>query len=177
VDITLPTPGSTDTTQPSEETMSRNVLCALALSFAALLPGGCSRNSAAAGDVMLVAPPTDLVGKWRLEVTEGKSSRVSVYHFRMDGRVEVDTRVETPDRKTTDLAKRAVVKVEKDRITVVEISRTGGDGIEDVIPAERRRNQSYQVQVKDGELHWTEVDEAGKPVPQANPVVLKRVED
>lgn len=156
--------------------MFRAILVAIVLPFTAFL-AGCSPNSAAADDVKPVAPPADLVGKWQLEVTEGKSSRKSVYHFSKDGRVEVDTRVETPDGKTTDLAKRAVVKVEKDRITVVDLSRTGGDGIEDVIPAERRRKRSFQVQVKDDELRWTEVNESGKPVPEAKPVVLKRVKE
>ena len=156
--------------------MRRTDLCVLVPSFALFL-AGCSLNPAAADDVKPVAPPADLVGKWQLEVTEGKSSRKSVYHFSKDGRVEVDTRVETPDGKITDLAKRAVVKVEKDQITVVDLSRTGGDGVEDVIPVERRRNRSFQVQVKDDELRWTETDESGKPLPDAKPVVLKRVKE
>lgn len=156
--------------------MRRLVLCALALPFAVFL-AGCSLNPEAADEVKPVAPPADLVGKWQLQVTEGKSSRKSVYHFSKDGRIEVDTRVETPERKITDLAKRAVVKSEKDRITVVELSRTGGDGVEDVIPAERRRKRSYQVQVKGDELRWTEVDDSGKPLPEAKPVVLKRIKE
>jgi hypothetical protein len=156
--------------------MRRFVLCALALPFTAFL-AGCSTSPAAADEVKPVAPPADLVGKWQLEVSEGKSSRKSVYHFSKDGRVEVDIRVETPDRKITDRAQLAIVKTEKDRITVVELSRTGRDGVEDVIPADRRRKRSYQIEVKDDELRWSEVNESGKPLPEAKPVVLKRVRE
>ena len=155
--------------------MRRTVLYALALPFTVFLVG-CA-PSPVAGDVKSIAPPTDLVGKWHLDVTEGKTSKKSVYHFSKDGRVEVDTRIETPDGKTSDIAKRVVVKAEKDRITVVELSRTGDDGVEDVIPAERRRKRSYQIQVKDDELNWSEVDESGKLVPDAKPMVLKRVKE
>ena len=155
--------------------MRLTVMCVLALPFTVFLVG-CAPIPAA-DDVKPVAPPADLVGKWHLEVTEGKTSKKSVYHFSKDGRVEVDTRIETHDGKTSDLAKRAVVKAEKDRITVVELSRTGGDGVEDIIPAERQRKRSYQVQVKDDELRWTETDESGKPLPEAKPVVLKRVKE
>ena len=158
-----------------ESVMCRTVMCVLALPFTVFLVG-CA-PSPAADDVKPVAPPADLVGKWHLEVTEGKTSKKSVYHFSKDGRVEVDTRIETPDGKTSDLAKRAVVKAEKDRITVVDISRTGADGVEDVLPAERRRTRRFQIQVKGDELHWSEVDETGKPAPEAKPVVLKRVKD
>ena len=126
-----------------------------------------------AGDVKAVAPPAELVGKWRHEVTEGADSRTSVYHFTKDGRLEVDTRLDTPDHKVTDLVKRAVVKVEGDRITVVDVSRTSAEGVEDAIPPERRRPRTYRVRVKGDELHWSEVDEQDKPSPK--PRVLKRV--
>ena len=156
--------------------MSRIVSCAAALVFA-IAACGCPNPSAGADEVKPVPPPKGMVGKWRLEVKDEKATRASVYHFMKDGRVEVDTRLDTPDLKTTDLAKRAVTHVEKDRITVVDISRTGASGMEDIIPAERRRNRFYEVRVKDDELHWSEVDEAGKPVPQAKAVVLKRVKE
>lgn len=155
--------------------MRRTAPCILVVPFTVFLVG-CS-TSPTASDVKPVAPPADLVGEWHLEVTEGKTSKKSVDRFSKDGHVEVETRNETPDGNTSDLAKRAVVKAEKDRITVVELSRTGGDAVEDVIPAERRRKRSYQIQVKDDELSWSEVDESGKPVPDAKPVVLKRVKE
>ena len=164
--------------------MIRTVPCALALLLAAANAAGCSAaptagasGPAAADEVKPVAPPEGMVGKWRLEVKDEKATRTSVYHFMKDGRVEIDTSLDTPDLKTTDLAKRAVTHVEKDRITVVDISRTGADGVEDIIPAERRRTRRYQVQVKDDVLSMSEVDEAGKRTPDAKPVVLKRVKD
>ena len=167
--------------------MPRTVPCALILLLVAALAAGCTPNpsagangpggAAGANDVKPVAPPEGMVGKWRLEVKDEKTTRTSVYHFTKDGRVEVDTRLDTPDLKTTDLAKRAITQVEKDRITVVDISRTGADGVEDVLPAERRRTRRFQIQVKGDELHWSEVDETGKPAPEAKPVVLKRVKD
>jgi predicted small secreted protein len=159
--------------------MRRTVLVPVALVLAVGLAAGCSSNPSAGadGDVKPVAPPADLVGKWRLEVTDGKSTRTAVHHFKKDGHVEVDLRIETPDRKVTDLVKRAVIKVEKDRVTMVDLSHTGADGIEDVVPPERRRTRAYEVKVKGDELLLTEVDEAGKPAPQAKPTVLKRVKE
>ena len=165
--------------------MGRTTPCVLALLLAAS-QAGCSPTqpvgandpaAPAADDVKPVAPPADVVGKWRLEVKEGKSTRTSVYHFKKDGSVEVDTRIETPDRKVTDLVKRAVVKVEKDQITMVDLSRTGSDGVEDVLPAERRRTRTVRIEVKDGELQWTEVPAGKKPDPDAKPTVLKRVKE
>jgi hypothetical protein len=130
-----------------------------------------------ADDVKPVAPPADLVGKWRHEVTEGKTSRSSVYQFFKDGRVEVDVRIETPEAKVSELVKRAVVKVDTDKVTVVDLSRTGPDGVEHVLPAERRRSRTLQVKVKGDELQWTEVDAAGKAAPDAKPLLLKRVKE
>lgn len=155
--------------------MSRTVVFVLAVALAA----GCSPSPATgqAGDgpVTPVAPPADLVGKWRLEAKDDKSTRVSVYHFAKDGHVVVDTRIDSPDLKATEVVKRAVVQVEKDRIAVVDLSRGGPGGEETALPAERRRTRRYQTEVKGGDLRLTEVDAAGKAAPDAKPMVLKRV--
>ena len=86
--------------------MYRTLLCGLFLSLATGLAAGYSPGSSAADDeVKPVAPPANMVGKWRVEVKEGKASRTSVYHFKKDGSVEVEVRTETPDRKSTVLVK------------------------------------------------------------------------
>ena len=165
--------------------MPRTGLCALALIIAASVAAGCSSRPSAgavgADDVKPVAPPAEVVGKWRQESTDpsGKFSRAWVYHFMKDGRLEVDVRSQAPDRKYAVLVKSTVVKVEKDRIKVVELSHTGDDGVEDVFPAElrRRRTRWSQIEVKGDELRLTEVDEAGKSRPDAKPMVLKRVKE
>lgn len=158
--------------------MRRIALFHLALLFAAGLAAGCSfKPAAGADDVKPVAPPAELVGKWRLERTDGKSTRTVVYDFQKNGRVEKDVRLDTPDLKVNDLVKGAVVKVEKDRITLVDLSHTSKEGVGDVLPAERRRERTLQFEVKGDELRLTEVGKDGKPVPDGKPVVLKRVKE
>jgi hypothetical protein len=110
---------------------------------------GCSANA----DVKPVAPPAELVGKWRLERQEGASARVSVYHVSPDGFVEIDTRVTTPDRKMSDWVRAAITQVEGDTLTVVDLSRVG-TGDEEVIPADRRRPRTVRYRVAGDELHW-----------------------
>jgi hypothetical protein len=169
---------------PESNAVFRRSFCTLSLwSAAAVGLAGCSptsprppagpTNADGAEGVKPVPPPAELVGKWRLEMKEAKSAKTSVYHFLRDGRLEVDTRLETPDLRVTDLLRRSVIKVEGDKITIVDISRTGADGIETVIPAQRRRPRTFQTRVKGDELHWSEVDEKGVPSPK--PQVLKRV--
>jgi hypothetical protein len=161
-----------------EEAMNRTLLCAFAVSFAVAMAAGVSPGVLAADDeVKPVAPPANMVGKWRVEVKEGKASRTSVYHFKKDGTVEVDVCTETPDRKSTVLVKRAIIKVEQDRITFVEISHAGENGVEETLPAERRKPRRSQTEVKGDELRLTEVDENGKPLPDRQPSVLKRVKE
>lgn len=160
--------------------MRRIALFSLALLLAAGLGAGCApKPGAGADDVKPVAPPAELVGKWRREVQfpDGKGSRTFVYDFKKDGRVEVDVRHDSPDLKVTDLVTRAVVKVEKDRITMVDLSHTSAEGVEDVLPSERRRSRTLQIEVKDDELRLTEVGAEGKPTPDGKPVVLKRVKE
>ena len=94
-----------------------------------------------------------------------------------DGSAQVETRLDTPDLKVTDLVKRVVVRVEKDQITVVDLSHTGADGVEDVLPAERRRSRTYQILVKGDELRLIELTEGKKPDAEAKPTVLKRVKE
>jgi hypothetical protein len=159
-----------------EETMNRTLLCGLILSLATGLAAGCD-SSASDDEVKPVAPPANMVGKWRVEVKEGKASRTSVYHFKKDGSIEVDVRTETPDRKSTVLVKRAIIKVEQDRITFVETSHTGEDGMEITLPAERRKPRRSQTEVKGDELRLTGVDENGMPLPDRKPSVLKRVKE
>jgi hypothetical protein len=155
--------------------MRQTALFSLVLFIAAGLATGCSPSSGAgADDVKPVAPPAGLVGKWRLERTDGKNTRTVVYDFQKGGRVEMDVRLDTPDLKATDLVKGAVVKAEKDRITLVDLSRTSAEGVEDVLPVERRRSRTLQFEIKDDELRWTEVGADGKPVPDTK-AVLKRV--
>ena len=161
--------------------MPRTGLCALALIIAASVAAGCSSRpsagTASADDLKPVAPPAEMVGKWRHEVKSEKAARTYLYHFKKDGRVEVDIRQDSPDFKVTDRVKRAIVKVEKDRIAMIDLSHTGDDGVEDVLPAERRRTRWLQIEVKGDELRLTEVDEAGKSRPDAKPMVLKRVKE
>jgi hypothetical protein len=163
--------------------MNRTVFPALAL--AAGLAAGCAAESSAetnldpvpavVDDVKPVAPAANIQGKWRHENMDGKSSRISVYHFRKDGSVDVEIRTETPDRKYSIRSRQTVVQAEKDRIAIVELSQTGEDGVEHVFPSERRRR--YQTEVKGDELRLTPVDAAGKTIPDAKPLVLKRVKE
>jgi len=154
--------------------MNRAVLSVPALLLAAALTTGVP-TAAAEDAVKPVAPPAELVGKWRHEVKDDKVTRVSVYHFAKDGNLVVEVRIDSPNLKANDSVKRAVVKVEEDRIAVTDISRIGPGGGETAIPAERRRTRHYQTEVKGDELRLTEVDEAGKAAPEAKPMVLKRV--
>ncbi len=161
--------------------MRRTVRIPLILVLVALTTG-CNPSTGADGDgkadeAKLVAPPTELVGKWRLEVADGKTTRTTVYHFMKDGSVKIDVRLDSPDLKVNDRVKRAVIKAENDRITVVDLSRISAEGVEDVLPAERRRPKTLQYQVKGDELRWTEVDKDGKPVQGAKPSVLKKVKE
>ena len=123
-------------------------------------------------DVQAVPSPADLVGKWRLEVKDASGTRTSDYHFGKDGRIEIETLVELGDVKKTDVAKRAAIELAKDLITSLELSRTGADGVEDVIPPDRRRKKTHRFAVKDDTLTLTELDDAGKPL---GAVTLKRV--
>lgn len=136
-----------------------------------------SPDAEVAEDVKPVPPSKEVVGKWRHETSDAKTKKTSVYHFLKDGHLEVEVNVSTPDRNTTDLVKRAVVKVDGDgdKVSVIDISRTGADGVEQTIPAARRKTRTYQVQVKGDELTWSELDENGKPSP--TPLVMKRVKD
>ncbi len=122
-----------------------------------------------------VKPPAELVGKWRHEVADEKDRKVSVYQFFDDGRFEVESTITNPDRAVSDLVKRAVVKVDDDKVTVVDLSRTGSDGVEEPIPPARRRERTYRVKVKGDELTWTLIDEQAKSAP--TPQTLKRVKD
>lgn len=158
--------------------MNRTLLCGLFLSLSTgLVVGSPSVSAAADDDVKPVAPPANMVGKWRVEVKEGKASRTSVYDFKKDGSVEVDVRTETPNRKSTVLVKRAIIKVDQSRITFVELTHTGEDGNEVTLPAERRRPRHSQADVKGDELRLTEVDGTGIPLPNHKPSVLKRVKE
>lgn len=158
--------------------MARVVPCAAAFVFA-MFALGCNTPApeAAAEDVKPVAPPECVVGKWRVEAKGEKDARVTTYHFMKDGRVEVGVQIATAGGNATDLVKRTITQAQQDRITVVDISRTGADGVEQVIPAERRRPRGYQVQVKDDVMSMIEVDDAGKPKAGAASVVLKRVKE
>jgi hypothetical protein len=124
-----------------------------------------------------VAPPAELIGKWRLEVADGESSRTAVHHFMNDGRVMVDVRLDTPTQKVADRVKRAVVMAEKDRINVIDISRTSENGLETPILPGLRRTHRYQIEVKGDELRLTAIDEEGKAIPGERVSVLKRVKE
>jgi hypothetical protein len=128
-------------------------------------------------DVEPAALPTELVGKWRLEVGDGKGKRTSVYHFTKDGRFEVESHIVSPDFNVTDRVRRAVLEVEKDRITFADIAHVSAEGTEDIIPPERLRPRTAQFRVQGDELHWTAVANDGKPAPGAKPTVLKRVKE
>ena len=49
--------------------------------------------------------------------------------------------------------------------------------MEETLPAERRKPRRSQTEVKGDELRLTEVDEKGKPLPDRQPAVLKRVKE
>ena len=124
-----------------------------------------------------ILPPAELVGKWRMEVGDGKSTRTTVYNFTKDGRFEVETHLVMPTLNTTDRVRRTMLKVEKDHITFVDIAHVGAEGVEDVIPADRLRPRTAQFRVQDDKLHWTPVSADGKPAPGAQPMILKRVKE
>lgn len=160
--------------------MRRTVVPGVALAVVVLSAVGCAQKPAAGapqknGDVKSVPPPAELVGKWNREVTDGKNTRTSVYHFTKDGRVEIETRDVSPDRKQTSLVKRAVVEAGKDRITVVDLFRTGDDGVEEAVKPERQKPRTLTARVEGDELTLIEVDPTGTPLPDTKPVVLKRV--
>jgi hypothetical protein len=128
-----------------------------------------------AGEPKPVAAPAGLVGKWRLEVKEGASSRVSAYHFQKDGTLEIASRIDTPKLKTSDTVQAVITKVDGDKVTVVDLSHTSGDGAIDPVPAARQRPKVYQFKVTGDEVSWVRLDDKGQPGP--NSAVLKRVKE
>lgn len=164
--------------------MNRKVLCTPVL-LLAILATGCSNRSSdgailAAGStadvqVKAVAPPADVVGKWRIEVSDGKNKRTSVYHFGKEGHVVIETHVTSPELEASDSIERVVVAVEKARIAVIDLSRTGTDGVKNVIPTKQRRTRWYETELKGNELRMTELGEDGKPAKGATCLVLNRL--
>jgi hypothetical protein len=156
--------------------MRASRLAPLALLLAPAL-GGCSCSSkpsaelggaAAISDVKSVVAPAELVGKWRLELKEGGSARVAIYHVSADGYIEVDTHITTPGREVRDKVRSAITQAAGDKLTVVDVSRTSGEA-EEVIPADRRRPRTVQFRVAGDKLHWGRENET--------PWVLTRVKD
>lgn len=166
--------------------MSRSLSYLAALAFAVPVVTGCTAQSTSptrvaptpttvAEDVKAVELPKELLGKWRHESTDEKTKakKTLVYHFRKDGPLEVEAVLTSPNVNTTDLVKRAITKLDGDKLSVMDISRVAADGVETPFPEDRQRKRTYRFQVKGDELTLSEVDEKGKPTP----MVLKRVKD
>jgi hypothetical protein len=140
---------------------------------------GCSSNAPSVeaakpeDDVKSVPPPKELLGKWRLELKEGTTTKTSVFNIQKDGRVEVESVIKSADAELKDTVKSAITKVEDGKLTLVDLSRTGGDGIEGTIPAERRKPRTIPFRVDGGSLKWgPREDQAKSPAWE-----LKRVKE
>jgi hypothetical protein len=155
-------------------------LAAVLFSLVVAVPStGCSSSAPSVeaakpeDDVKPVAPPKELVGKWRLELKEGNTTKTSVFTIQKDGRVEVDSVIKSTDRELKDTVKSAITKIEGAKLTLVDLSRTGSDGIEGTIRAERRQPRTLSFRVDGGSLTWgPREDQAKSPVWE-----LKRVKE